>query len=112
MSENLVAGYFWNAKVFAYFYYLQFGQISSVGVPKVLKIISIYSGSFLPINKGVLLTSSAKIHPKDHISIAYVYWSFPKRTSIALYHKVTTTPVYYLDYYKHFRARPKSQILT
>ena len=67
-SLNFEGGYLWKERVLAYFWFLQPGQDSSVGVPNVLNMRSIYSASYLPINNGYLLTSSANIHPNDQIS--------------------------------------------
>jgi hypothetical protein len=46
-----------NYKFLANFNSFHLGQISSVGVPKSLKIKSIYSDSYVPINKGPSINS-------------------------------------------------------
>ena len=45
---------------------------------------------FLPGKRGALANSSAKMHPTDQISTAFVYSEAFKITSGALYHLVTT----------------------
>ena len=46
--------------------------------------------NILPGNNGVLPNNSAKIHPIDQISTAFVYSEAFKITSGALYHLVIT----------------------
>lgn len=62
------------------FNFFQPGQISSVGVPSILNIISIYWASFYPASNGVFKINSAIIQPTDHISRAAEYSSQPSKT--------------------------------
>lgn len=66
------------------------GQVSSVGVPRILKILSNWSLTEDPGNSGLPEAISAKMHPADQISIEVEYCFEPINTSGALYHSVTT----------------------
>merc|ERR1740130_1650327 len=46
------------------------GHVCSVGVPNILKILSICSNSFFPGRIGRFKSSSAKMQPTDHMSTA------------------------------------------
>mmetsp|Transcript_53357 Transcript_53357/g.107062 ORF Transcript_53357/g.107062 Transcript_53357/m.107062 type:complete len:214 (+) Transcript_53357:350-991(+) len=48
------------------------------------------SSSVLPGNRGFRSTSSAKMHPADHMSTAQLYFFSPSRSSGGRYHKVIT----------------------
>ena len=47
-----------------------FGQVSFVGLPRALKMVSSWSISLLPGRYGTRSMSSAKMHPTDHTSTA------------------------------------------
>ena len=80
LSSNLLPKCYLNLKFLAYLISCHYGHDSSVGVPNYLNIKSNSSISFLPGNKAVFATSSAKIHPADQISIVAEYLSQPSKT--------------------------------
>ena len=61
-----------------------------------VNILSNCSFSFFPINIGVPIIISAKMHPILQISTEVSYIFEPSKISGALYHKVTTSFVYIL----------------
>jgi hypothetical protein len=83
------------------------GHYFTFGVPTTSKILSIYSSSDYPVNRGFRFTSSAMMHPIPQISIVVVYFLLPRRTSGGLYHRVTTSFVKLLTGTPKARARPK-----
>jgi hypothetical protein len=88
------------------------GHVSSFGVPRILKIFLIWSYSESPSKRARFVTISAKIQPADHISTGVEYSLAPRRSSGALYQRVTTSFVYGLIGIPKARARPKSAILS
>ena len=67
------------------------GQLFSLGVPRTLKILKIWSISESPMKRGFLWTISAKMHPVDHKSTPREYLFWPSRISGHLYQRVTTS---------------------
>ena len=57
------------------------GQLSSFGVPIVLKILVNWSKSDSPGKKGTRSKSSAKMQPTAQMSIAVPYWRAPNSNS-------------------------------
>lgn len=66
------------------------GQLSSVGVPRALKIFSSWSWSLVPGKSGRPEFISPKIQPTLQRSTGVEYFREPMRTSGARYHSVTT----------------------
>lgn len=52
-----------------------------------------WSTSFLPWSRGSLVRSSPKMQPTLHMSTSAAYFSAPRRSSGARYHRVTTNCV-------------------
>lgn len=98
-NVGLKSGSFW-------MFYHYFG----VGVPwnwKILKIWSIYES---PVKSGFFSINSAKMQPTAQISTPRLYCFCPKRTSGALYHKVSISWVKVLIGIPKALAKPKSAI--
>ena len=85
------------------------GQLTSVGVPKTVKIVSSCEISeFFPCKKGRRKSNSAKIHPTLQMSAAEEYSLAPKSSSGGLYHRVMACGDSRVLGVPYMRARPKS----
>lgn len=87
-----------------------FSHSFGVGVPwnwKILKIWSIYES---PVKSGFFSISSAKMQPTAQISTPRLYCFWPRRTSGALYQRVSISWVRVLMGIPKALARPKSAI--
>ena len=62
-----------------------------MGVPRSEKMSESWDTSFLPWNKGMRVSNSANMQPSDQMSISEEYSGDPRRSSGALYHRVTTS---------------------
>jgi hypothetical protein len=83
---------------------------SVVGVPSTEIIRWTWSRKSSPGKSGCLPNSSARIHPTDQISTAFVYSLALRMTSGARYHLVTTYSVFSSYSWTYPRANPRSQI--
>ena len=70
------------------------GQLFSLGVPRTLKILKIWSISLSPVNNGFNWAISAKMQPVLQISTPREYYFLQRRISGHLYQRVTTSCVY------------------
>lgn len=71
------------------------GQFAELGVPKILNILMSWSVSDTPGKRGLPFTISANMHPTLQMSIGVEYFFDPIKMSGALYHRVTTSWVYF-----------------
>lgn len=67
--------------------------------------LSSWSISLRPGSRGSLFTSSANIHPMDHISIAVVYSFAPSKSSGALLYGIVLITCLQRDFYCHLWIR-------
>mmetsp|Transcript_3618 Transcript_3618/g.11159 ORF Transcript_3618/g.11159 Transcript_3618/m.11159 type:complete len:208 (+) Transcript_3618:838-1461(+) len=88
------------------------GHVSSVGVPRTLKMRTTWSWSDVPGKSGRPEAISPKMHPTLHRSTGVEYLRDPISTSGARYQSVTTSCVYDRTGMPKALASPKSASLS